>query len=178
MAFIATAPILTGPSLGDYSAVIKTDYFKSRNTDKVSSGWDDIGPRDGPRETQQLSSKDDALVSPVENASLSSDKLIMNAWLGIATSALTSGDARWLDISIDKSERYLLALYGSTEYRNVIAGYMLILRNDSVTIEENETIKNNVIRFLKEYENSGQTKSDRLKLFREFSANGLSPVGQ
>lgn len=88
---------------------------------------------------------------------------------------LDTDDSRWIEYSVDKSERYLLALFDNTESRNFISSYLMIMRTGNQRLNENPNVKIQFKRFLNDYLKSGRNASDRMTFLRASRSIGLSP---
>lgn len=98
-------------------------------------------------------------------------------WLEHTLNTLLQNNDRWLYITIQKSERYLLTLYESSEYRTFISNYLLLVRNNDDYINSNADTRSRLIKLLERYAKSNRLTADRIKFIREARAMGLSPSG-
>lgn len=172
-----------------YSVIDSASYKKSSSVPGTlawTSGSDDYQQRAGQSIRNQTTSifvdpnldkKDSAniasnavKITTIDNV----EKTLTDRWGNLMLEYSDSSADNWISKSIDKSEKYLMAVYDNTESRNIVSSYLLILRNGHERLSE-DTIKTQVQRLLKNYLKSHRSAQDRLVFLRSLRNIGLSP---
>lgn len=116
-------------------------------------------------------------VNPSGSKSLKSEDNLMRIWLKHTVSTMYDYNDDSLSASMQKSERYLKALYNNDEYRMVVSIHILNLRSSGKLFTSNENIRKQYAIRLEEYWNSQRSSADRMKFLRAIRSMNVSPSG-
>lgn len=129
-------------------------------------------------ETSKRFLEDDSVSGETSSNHGQTTSKLINSWINSISQLISEGEENWLGKSIDKSERYLIALYGNTEYRGMISTYLMVLRNNSARLLSDKAARKVVERSLLDYRNSVKGDMQKMKFLRSIRSIGLSPIGR